>query len=73
MKTTALAFALAVCAHIGAANAQTDAQPQPAPAPQAIPGIIVLPPPQPQSTLPAGRQDPETCPANDLKKLELVS
>jgi hypothetical protein len=71
-KSTALAVALAFCAHVATAQTQTDAQPDPAP--QSIPGIIVHPTPQPRAPLPAGnREDVETCPATDMKKLELVS
>lgn len=71
-KIGAFALSLAICAHSAAAQTQTDAQPEPAP--QSIPGIIVLPPPQPRATLPAGNREAlETCPATDMKKLELVS
>lgn len=71
-KIAAIALSLAFFARSAAAQTQTDAQPDPAP--QSIPGIIVLPPPQPRATLPAGnREELETCPATDMKKLELVS
>ncbi len=69
-KLTALALALATCAPIDVARAQTDVQP--APVPQSMPGTIILPAPRPV-TLPAGSQpDAETCPAADLKKLDLI-
>lgn len=67
LKLLALAFALAVTA--GTALAQTGEQQ----APLSIPGVIVLPPPPPPSSLPAGgHPEEQTCPATDLKKLDLI-
>ncbi len=74
-KLSALALAVALFAHANVARAQTEAQTepvQPAPAPESIPGIMVVPPHRPMP-LPAARQpDAETCPVNDLKKLDLI-
>jgi len=72
-------LAVAFCAlHIGVAGAQTDPQPVPLPEAITLPGIIVAPPWPwaPPTTLlggqPPANQDAQTCPATDLKKLELL-
>jgi hypothetical protein len=68
-----VALTLAVFAHISVARAQTDEQPTAVP--ESIPGVMVLPPRLPMR-LPAmqmpDNQDPQTCPATDQKKLELI-